>query len=138
MRLGDARSLIACLLPLVACSPTPRSSARPDAEFLVVSDDSTAWVHSSADTVVVQRAPLLLTTLGDRLVEVYVAEEAMNFDDGSFLVSRVYRRDLASGDSTLVFADSTVQPSETLCRRNLLISSRIAIAASTVGLAPFR
>ncbi len=108
MRLGHARPLITCLLALVACSPTPRSSARPDAEFLVVSDDSTAWVHSSADTVVVQRAPLLLTTLGQRLVEVYVADEAMNFDDGSFLVSRVYRRDLASGDSTLVFADSTV------------------------------
>ncbi len=108
MRRCDARPLIACLLVLVACSPAPRSSARPDAEFLLVSDDSTAWVRSSADTVVVQRAPLLLTTLGDRLVEVYVAEEAMNFDDGSFLVSRVYRRDLASGDSTLVFADSTV------------------------------
>ncbi len=108
MKSGDGRRLIACLLSLLSCAPSPRSSARPDAEFLLVSDDSTAWVRSSADTVVVQRAPLLLTTLGERLVEVYVAEEAMNFDDGSFLVSRVYRRDLASGDSTLVFADSTV------------------------------
>ncbi len=108
MRAAHGPRLLLCALAVVACAPTPRSSARPDAEFLLVSDDSTAWVHSSADTVVVQRAPLLLTTLADRLVEVYVAEDAMNFDDASFLVSRVFRRDLATGDSTLIFADSTV------------------------------
>ncbi len=104
----DWRGWIAGALVLGACAPAPRSSARPDAEFLLVSDDSTAWVRTSADTVVVQRAPLLLTALDQRLVEVYVAEDAMNFDEGSFLVSRVFRRDLASGDSALVFADSTV------------------------------
>ncbi len=104
----DWKGCIAVALALGACAPTPRSSARPDAEFLLVSDDSTAWVRTSADTVVVQRAPLLLTTLDQRLVEVYVAEDAMNFEEGSFLVSRVFRRDLASGDSALVFADSTV------------------------------
>jgi hypothetical protein len=104
----DWKGWIVCALALSACAPAPRSSARPEAEFLLVSDDSTAWVRTSADTVVVQRAPLLLTTLEQRLVEVYVAEDAMNFDDGSFLVSRVFRRDLASGDSALVFADSTV------------------------------
>lgn len=95
-------------LLLTACSPTPRTGARPEAEFLLVSDDSTAWVRTSADTVIVQRAPLLVATLAGRLIEVYVAEEPVNFEDATFLVSRVFRRDLVTGDSTLVFADSSV------------------------------
>ena len=93
---------------LAACAPGARDGARPEAEFLLVSDDSTAWVHSSADTVIVQRAPMLIATLAGRLIEIYVAEDPINFNDATFLVSRVYRRDLVSGDSTLVFADSTV------------------------------
>ena len=95
-------------LSVLACTPVAREGARPEAEFLVVSDDSTAWVRSGADTVVVQRAPMLLATLGGRLVEIYVAEEPIDFDDATFLVTRVYRRDLVTGDSTIVFADSTV------------------------------
>ena len=95
-------------LIIAGCSPTARTGARPESEFLLVSDDSTAWVHTSADTVVVQRAPLLVATLAGRLIEVYVADDAIDFDDATFLVSRVFRRDLVSGDSTLVYADSTV------------------------------
>ena len=91
-----------------ACAPRARDGARPEAEFLLVSDDSTAWVHTSADTVIVQRAPMLVATLAGRLIEIFVAEDAINFDDATFLVSRVFRRDLVSGDSTLVYADSTV------------------------------
>ncbi len=93
---------------LVACAPSPRDSARPEAEFLVVTDDSTAWVRSAADTVVVTRAPMLVATLAGRLIEIYVAEEPIDFEDATFLVTRVFRRDLVSGDSALVFADSTV------------------------------
>lgn len=101
--------LCACvLLSLAACAPAPRATARPDAEFLVVTDDSTAWVRSAADTVVVRRAPMLVATLAGRLIEIYVAEEPIDFEDATFLVTRVFRRDLVSGDSTLVFADSTV------------------------------
>lgn len=99
---------IACVTLMAACAPSARDSARPTAEFLLVSDDSTAWVRSSADTVIVQRAPMLIATLGGRLIEIYVAEEPVNFRDVAFLVSRVFRRDLVSGDSTLVYADSTV------------------------------
>ena len=106
------RLLVTAAISLAAlvssCGPRAREGARPEAEFLLVSDDSTAWVHSSADTVIVQRAPLLLATLTGRLIEIYVAEDPINFDDASFLISRVFRRDLVSGDSALVFADSSV------------------------------
>lgn len=51
---------------------------------------------------------MLVATLAGRLIEIYVADEAINFEAASFLVSRLFRRDIVSGDSTLVFADSTV------------------------------
>lgn len=107
-----ARRTVATVLAVcsaVAC--TPSSPARPAhavSEFLLISDDSTAWVRDDADSTRVQRAPMLLATLDGRVVEIYVAEEPLDFDEATFLVSRVYTRDLASGDSTLVFADSTV------------------------------
>jgi hypothetical protein len=96
------------LFSAMACSPAPRAGARPEAEFLVVSDDSTAWVRSAADTVVVRRAPMLVATLAGRLIEIYVADEPIDFEEATYLVSRVFRRDLVTGDSTLVYADSTV------------------------------
>ena len=93
---------------LGGCRPSVARVPQPVAEFLVISDDSTAWVRSSRDTIEVLRAPMLVATLGDRLVEIYVAEDPIDFEDASFLVSRVFRRDLVTGDSTLVFTDSTV------------------------------
>lgn len=101
-------SSVGLALVAASCTPAARTAAPPDAEFLVVSDDSTAWVRSSRDTVVVRRAPMLLATLDGRLVEIYVAEDAVDFEGATFTVHRVYRRDLVRGDSTLVFADSTV------------------------------
>ena len=96
------------LLPLMACGPSPRENLRATTEFLVVSDDSTAWVRTFADTVVVTRAPMLVALLDGRLIEIYVAEDPIDFAESTFLVTRLFRRDLVSGDSTLVFADSTV------------------------------
>jgi hypothetical protein len=107
-RSGHGRGVMWLALALGACGPLPRDVARPQAEFLVVSDDSTAWVRTSADTVLVQRAPMMLTTLDGRLVELYLSEESIDFDEASFLAARVFRRDIVSGDSALVFADSTV------------------------------
>lgn len=108
MNISRVGSLVVLAALLSACAPAARDGARPRAEFLLVSDDSTAWVRSSADTVIVQRAPMLLATLGGRLIEIYVVDEPVNFSDVSYVVSRVFRRDLVTGDSTLVYADSTV------------------------------
>lgn len=101
-------SVMVLLVALAGCRPAVPGTRRPAAEFLVVSDDSTAWVRASDDSVEVLRAPMLVASLAGRLVELYVAEESIDFEQASFLVTRVFRRDLVSGDSTLVFADSTV------------------------------
>jgi hypothetical protein len=103
------RTLIVCAaFALTSCSTPPRDAARPSAEFLLVSDDSTTWVRTFADSVAVQRAPIRLSALDRRLIELYIVEEPIDFADASYLVPRVYRRDLARGDSVLLFADSVV------------------------------
>ncbi|MCC7054791.1 MAG: hypothetical protein IT355_16085 [Gemmatimonadaceae bacterium] len=105
------RRAAACLVLVSAgtgCRPALPATPMAEAEFLVVTDDSTAWVRAGRDTVQVLRAPMLVAELAGRLVEIYVAEDPIDFEEASFLVTRVYRRDLVSGDSALVFADSTV------------------------------
>jgi hypothetical protein len=100
---------LALLCAIAACSPaTKRNPRAPDAEFLLVSDDSTTWVRSTSDSLIVRRAPMLVAALDGRLIELFVADETIGFEEASFLVSRLYRRDLVTRDSTLVFADSVV------------------------------
>jgi hypothetical protein len=98
------------MLGLLACSGPPRvnASTPADAEFLLVSDDSTIWVRASPETTVVRRAPVSLLLVENRLVELFVVEDAIDFPDASFLVEQLFRRDLLTGDSALVFADSAV------------------------------
>ncbi len=93
---------------IISCSPSNTLAANPVTEFLLVSDDSTTWVRSAPDTVAIERAPLLLALLDNRLIEIFVVEEPIEFQEASFLVTRAFRRDLVTGDSTLVFADSVV------------------------------
>lgn len=108
----------ACLVALAAvaaaCTGAPGRGAPPpaaasSAEFLVVAGDSTYWVTSGPAGVRVRASPLFLARWGGRLAEVFVADEERAFDDGAwFATQRIYRRDLLTGDSALVFADPAV------------------------------
>jgi hypothetical protein len=66
-------------------------------------------VTSGAGGVRVRASPLFLARWSGGLAEVYVADDERVFDDGAwFATQRVYRRDLLTGDSTLVFTDPAV------------------------------
>jgi hypothetical protein len=57
----------------------------------------------------VRASSLFLARWGGRMHEVYVADDDRAFEDGAwFAAQRVYRRDLLTGDSALVFADPVV------------------------------
>jgi hypothetical protein len=107
MRFLRGRACLATVM-CIACTASRRAPSAVTAEFLLVSDDSSAWVRVSADTVTVLRAPIMLAVLAGRLTEVSVVEEAHDFENASFLISRVFRRDLVTGDSAMVFTDSMV------------------------------
>jgi hypothetical protein len=100
----------ATLLLLAACSTsrTPRVTAPPRAEFLVNSADSTFWVTTTSGEMRVRGVPLILARYDGRYYELYTADNDLSYDDALLLGERLYRRDLLTGDSTLVFSDTTV------------------------------
>lgn len=80
----------------------------PAVSFLVSAGDSTFWVESDAERVRVRRSPMLLTEHGDRFYELYLTDDDRSYYDAVILGQRVYRRDLATGDSLLLLEDSTL------------------------------
>jgi hypothetical protein len=94
------------LLPLAGCSlPAPRP---PAAEFLVADGGSTYWVTSGASGIHARVSPLILTRAGGRYYEVFVAEQTRSYQDAVFSAEPIYRRDLVTGDTTLLWEDSKI------------------------------
>lgn len=94
------------LIPLVGCSlPAPEP---PVAEFLVADGSATYWVQSGPRGITARVSPLILTTANDRFYQVYVGESARSYSDAVFITEPVFRRDLVTGDSTLLLEDSVV------------------------------
>ena len=80
----------------------------PRAEFLLAAGDSTFWVRSDSTGLHVRGSPMLLARFGRRLYEIYAADDDRSYYDAVFVGQRVFRRDLVSGDSLLVYQDVTV------------------------------
>jgi hypothetical protein len=80
----------------------------PAAEFVLSAGDSTFWFTSSAGDLHMRGAPLELARVDGRFYELYVADDDRSFEDAELVGQRIYRRDLISGDSLLVFEDTIV------------------------------
>ncbi|MDP9203961.1 MAG: hypothetical protein M3P12_00700 [Gemmatimonadota bacterium] len=102
MRYTTALTLVlagACALP----PPPP-----PTAEFLVSAGDQTYWVRSDNSGVRIRGSPLILARTAGRYYEVYVVEIDRSYPKALFSGERVFRRDLASGDSAMIYDDTTI------------------------------
>jgi hypothetical protein len=102
MRYTTAVTLVlagACALP----PPPP-----PIAEFLVSAGDQTYWVRSDHTGLRIRGSPLILARTGGRYYEVYIGEIDRSFPRALFSGERVFRRDLASGDSAIIYDDTTI------------------------------
>ncbi len=86
-------------------SPTPPA---PAAEFVLAAGDSAFWVTSDSAGIHARGAPLELARLDGRFVELYVVDDDRSFSGADLVGQSVYRRDLRTGDSVLVFRDSMV------------------------------
>ncbi|HEU4749282.1 MAG TPA: hypothetical protein VFS56_12330 [Gemmatimonadaceae bacterium] len=89
----------ACALP----APPP-----PLAEFLVSAGDQTYWVQSDHLGLKIRGSPLILARTGGKYYEVYVGEVDFSYPRALFVAERVFRREIASGDSAVIFDDSAV------------------------------
>ena len=104
------RALAALLAAaLLGCrSPTPDDSRPPEADFVLAAGDSSYWVTSAGGSVSVRGAPLELARVDGRFYEVYVADDDRSYEDAVLVGQRIYRRDLITGDSMLVYEDTVV------------------------------
>jgi hypothetical protein len=113
LRLARPRVLAAVLLPLAGCRAAAPGAASshappPPAEFVLAAGDSAFWVASANGAIRVRGAPLQLALVDGRFYELYVTDDDHSFEDAALVGQRVYRRDLVSGDSMLVYQDTLV------------------------------
>ena len=91
----------------------------PSAEFLVADASTTYWVRSGPKGIISRTSPLILTSADNRFYEVYVGEVTRSYEDAVFIREPIYRRDLLSGDSKVLFEDSRISAWEkSYLRRN--------------------
>lgn len=97
----------AFLLAAVACRSAPEHPP-PPAEFLLAAGDSTFWVTSDTGGIGMRASPIYLAHFENRLFEVYAADDDRSYYDAVMVGLRVYRRDLLTGDSVLVYEDRMI------------------------------
>jgi hypothetical protein len=88
-----------CALP----PPTP-----PTAEFLVSAGDQTYWVQSGTSGLHIRGSPLILARSNGRYFEVFVSEIDRSFSRAIFSGERVFKRELATGDSSVIYDDTAI------------------------------
>ena len=112
--MASPRSLHRLLVLLLAvgisgCRAEVADDARPPAaDFVLAAGDSSYWVTSAGGSVSMRGAPLELARVDGRFYEVYVTDDDRSFEDAVLVGQRIYRRDLITGDSLLVYEDTVV------------------------------
>src|SRR6185437_3341426 len=102
-----SRRIIAILVLLAAACRQPHR-APPAGEFLVLAGDSTFWVHTGAEGIRARGSPLHLARFRGRYYEVYITDDDRSYTDALIVGQQMYKRDLLSDDSALVFDDTTI------------------------------
>jgi hypothetical protein len=103
-----------CVLPLLLALAACRQSSTLDAppppavDFVLAAGDSSFWVTSAGGAVHVRGAPLDLARVDGRLYEIYVTDDDRSYGDAVMVGQLVYRRDLLTDDSLLVYQDTIV------------------------------
>ena len=98
--------LLAVVALTIGCALPPPPP--PVAEFLVSAGDQTYWVRSDNSGLRVRGSPLILARTGGRYYELFVGEVDRSFPRALLSGERIFRRDLATGDSTLIFEDTAI------------------------------
>ena len=118
--LPSARQLLLLLALLGACRDGESAGLQlppPPAEFVLSAGDSSFWVSSAAGKVQLRGAPLELAVADGRIYELYVADDDRSYSDAVLVGQKVFRRDLATGDSLLLYRDTVVSHLARVYRR---------------------
>jgi hypothetical protein len=98
----------ALLVGASACRESPDTARPPEADFVLSAGDSSYWVTSKGGSVHLRGAPLELARVDGRFYELYVTDDDRSYEDAVLVGQRIFRRDLITGDSLLVYEDTIV------------------------------
>lgn len=101
-------ALIGALLAGAATVGCGDRTPNPDAEFLVVSADSTFWVTVTGGAARIRGVPMLVARVDGRFQELYVVDDDHSYYDAVFVGHRLFARDLERGDSIELHRDTVV------------------------------
>ena len=101
---------VAILVGVAACRGAPPADPAqvPSVDFVLSAGDSSFWVTSGGGTVRLRGAPLELARVDGRFYELYVVDDDRSYEEAVFVGQRIFRRDLITGDSLLVYEDTIV------------------------------
>ena len=110
---GSRRAFAGAFVIVAACSASHTRDTStllppPRAEFLLSSADSAFWVSTTSGRVSVRGVPLIVARYAGQWYELFAADDDYSFEDALLLGERLYRRSLASSDSTAVLTDTIV------------------------------
>lgn len=71
--------------------------------------DSTFWVRTADQGVHARGSPIQLAHYGGHFYEVYVADDDRSYTDAEIVGQQVWRRDIITNDSALIFRDTTIE-----------------------------
>lgn len=97
---------IALVLLMPACERVEVGSPAPRTEFIIAAADSSFWVRSGDEGIRVRGGPITLAQVGGRFSELYLADVDQSFYDAVYIGQRLIKRDVVSGDSMVLFADT--------------------------------
>src|ERR1700694_5087775 len=106
MRYPQLLFVVPLTLLLGGCTLPPPPP--PTAEFLVSAGDQTYWVRSDNSGLRIRGSPLILARTGGRYYEIFVTEIDRSFPKAVFSGERVFRRELATGRSAVIYDDTTI------------------------------
>jgi hypothetical protein len=91
-----------------ACGGRRVPSAVQRADFIVTTGDSSYWVTGGPQGLHMRGVPMVLARVDGRFREIYVADDDRSYFDAVLVGAKLWSRDLVSGDSAELFADTLV------------------------------
>src|SRR5665213_287333 len=91
-----------------ACNGRRIPASVQRADFIVTTGDSSYWVTSGPQGLRMRGVPMLLARVDGRFREIYVADDDRSYFDAVLVGAKLWSRDLISGDSAELFADTLV------------------------------
>ena len=99
---------VALVATPAACNGRGVPAAVQHADFIVTTGDSSYWVTSGPQGLRMRGVPMLLARVDGRYREIYVADDDRSFYDAVLVGAKLWSRDLVTGDSSQLFADTLV------------------------------